>query len=58
MLVLYSAVESLMFPDLIEVARPDDFRFRPNFREVFAGLQREIGGFYDCPKIERVDLSR
>jgi hypothetical protein len=58
MLVLYSAADSLRILDWIEFIRAADFRFCPNIREVFAGLQREIGGFRDCRKLERVELSR
>jgi hypothetical protein len=58
MLVFYSSAESLRIPDWIYVVQTDDFRFCPNLREVFAGLQREIGGFRDCRKRERVELSR
>jgi hypothetical protein len=58
MLVLYSSVESLRIPDWIDVVHAADFRSCPNLREVIAGLQREIGGFRDCQKIERVVLSR
>jgi hypothetical protein len=57
-MVLYSSVESLRIPDSIDVVRAEDFRFCPNLREVIAGLQREIGGFHDCRKLERVELSR
>jgi hypothetical protein len=58
MLVLYSAAKSLRIPDWIEIIHTDDFRFCPNLREVIAGLQREIGGFRDCRKLKRVELSR
>jgi hypothetical protein len=58
MLVLYSSAESLRIPDWIDVVRADDFRFCPNLREVIAGLQREIGGFHDCQRLEDVELSR
>jgi hypothetical protein len=57
-LVLYSSVESLRISDWIEVIHADDFRFCPNLREVIADLQREVGGFRDCRKLESVDLSR
>jgi hypothetical protein len=56
MLVLYSSAESLRIPDWIEVIRAADFCFCPNLREVIVGLQREIDGFCDCPKLERVEL--
>jgi hypothetical protein len=58
MLILYSSAESLRIPDWIKIIHADDFRFCPNLREVIAGLQREIGGFRDCRKLERVELSR
>jgi hypothetical protein len=58
MLALYSSAESLRIPDWIDVVHADDFRSCPNLREVIAGLQREIGGFHDCRKLERVELSR
>jgi hypothetical protein len=56
-LVLYSSTESLRIPDWIEVVRADEFRFCPNLREVIAGLQREISGFRDCRRIERIEPS-
>jgi hypothetical protein len=58
MLVLYSSAESLRIPDWIEVIRVDDFWFCPNLREVIVGLQREIDGFCNCPKLECVKLSK
>jgi hypothetical protein len=57
-LVLYSATESLRIPDWIDVVHAEDLRFSPNLREVIAGLQREIGGFRDCQKPERIELSQ
>jgi hypothetical protein len=56
--VLYSSVELLRIKDWIEVIPTDDFRFDPNLREAVASLQREMGGFRDCQKVERLDLSR
>jgi hypothetical protein len=58
MLVLHSAAESLRIPDWIEIIHAEDFGFCPNLREIIAGLQREIGGFRDCRKLKRVELSR
>jgi hypothetical protein len=57
-LMLFSSAESLRIPDWIEVVRADGFRFCPNLRKVIVGLQREIGGFCDCPQLEHVELSR
>jgi hypothetical protein len=47
-----------MIADWIEIVRAGDFRFCSNLREVFAGLQREIGCFRDGRKLECVELSR
>jgi hypothetical protein len=58
MLVLYSAAESLRIPDWIEIIHAEDFGFSPNLRQIIVGLQREIGGFHNCRKLERVELSR
>jgi hypothetical protein len=58
MLVFYSSAELLRIPDWIDVLHADDFRSCPNLREVIAGLQREIDGFRDCRKLERVDPSQ
>jgi hypothetical protein len=58
MLVLHSSAESVRIPDWIEVIHADDFCSYPNLRDVIAGLQREIDGFRNCRKLERVELSR
>jgi hypothetical protein len=54
----YSSAELLRIPDCQEIIRPDHFRFCPLLREVFTSLQREIDGFRDCGKLERIELSR
>jgi hypothetical protein len=45
MLAPSSSAQSLKIQDWIEVICAHDFRFCPNLREVFAGLQSEMSGF-------------
>jgi hypothetical protein len=58
MLVLYSPAESLRIPDWIEIIRTHGFCFCLNLLEVTAGLQRQIGGFRDYQRLERMELFR
>jgi hypothetical protein len=50
-------VELLKIPDWTDVVHADDLCFCPNLFEIIAGLRREIGGFRNSRKFERIELS-